>query len=309
MSVPSGHDMKQLLRDRQLVLMEAAINERLRRSADVKLHPELVNAALIYDPAGRAALARIYGEYMDIAAEAALPLLLCTPTWRANRIRVSDSDVSPAINVDAAGFMQDLRDSRGATRAAVKIGGLLACKNDCYRPDEGLSAAEAEQFHSWQIEQLARGGVDFLLAETLPNVQEALGIARAMQTSGLPYVISFVIGRDSRVLDGSELQASVELIDSATQRRPLGYMVNCAYPSFLCAGRQPAELFRRLIGYQANASSLDHCDLDGAADLAADGVSDWGDLMLELNRSCGVKILGGCCGTNAGHLRYLVENR
>jgi S-methylmethionine-dependent homocysteine/selenocysteine methylase len=301
--------MKRLLQDRPLVLMEAAINERLRRSACVQLHPNLVNAPLIYDPAGREALARIYGEYMDIAAAAELPLLLCTPTWRADRIRVSDSDVSPAINTDAAGFMQDLRDSHGATRANVRIGGLLACKNDCYRPSEGLSATEAEQFHGWQIEQLARGGVDFLLAETLPNVQEALGIARAMQASGLPYVISFVIGRDGRVLDGTGLPDAVDLIDAATETRPLGYMVNCAYPSFLSAAQQPATLYRRLIGYQANASSLDHCDLDGAADLAADSVSDWGDLMLELNRTYGVQILGGCCGTSGEHLRYLVDKR
>jgi S-methylmethionine-dependent homocysteine/selenocysteine methylase len=86
-------------------------------------------------------------------------------------------------------------------------------------------------------------------------------------------------------------------------------MVNCAYPSFLSAAQQPATLYQRLIGYQANASSLDHCDLDGAADLVADSISDWGDLMLELNRTYGVQILGGCCGTGGEHLRYLVDKR
>lgn len=301
--------MRQFIEDNPLVLMEAAINERLRRSSDVQLHPELVNAPLVYDPAGRDALTRIYGEYMDIAAAAGLPLLLCTPTWRANRSRVSDSTVSQAINADAAAFMKNLRDSRRATPATVRIGGLLACKNDCYRPDQGLSAVEAERFHRWQIEQLTRGGVDFLLAETLPNVQEALGMARAMETGELPYIISFVVGRNGLVLDGTALQAAVELIDSTTQRQPLGYMVNCAYPSFLRAARQPAKLFQRLIGYQANASSLDHCDLDCAPELAADSVSDWGDLMLELNKTYGVQVLGGCCGTSGEHLRYLVENR
>lgn len=301
--------MRQLLKDNRLILMEAAINERLRRSSDLRLHPDLVNAPLIYDPTGRDALTRIYAEYMAIAAAAELPLLLCTPTWRANRSRVAGSKVSQTINTDAAAFMKDLRDSRSASPANVRIGGLLACKNDCYRPDEGLSAAEAEKFHRWQIDQLAHGGVDFLLAETLPNVQEALGMARAMESGDLPYIISFVVDRNGLVLDGTDLQAAVKLIDSATQHRPLGYMVNCAYPSFLCAAGQPAELFQRLIGYQANASSLDHCDLDGAPDLAADSVSDWGNLMLELNKTYGVEILGGCCGTSGEHLRYLVENR
>ncbi len=82
-------------------------------------------------------------------------------------------------------------------------------------------------------------------------------------------------------------------------------MVNCAYPTFLCAAKQPAKLFNRLIGYQANASSLDHCDLDGTDQLKTENVSDWGEVMLELNRSYGVKILGGCCGTGVEHLRYI----
>ena len=98
----------------------------------------------------------------------------------------------------------------------------------------------------------------------------------------------------------------MDVIDSKTNHGPLGFMVNCAYPSFLCAARQPAALFNRLIGYQANASSLDHCDLDNRDQLEAENVSEWGDQMLELNRLYGMKILGGCCGTGSEHLQYIV---
>ena len=70
---------------------------------------------------------------------------------------------------------------------------------------------------------------------------------------------------------------------------------------------QPVALFDRLVGYQANASSLDHCDLDGAAELATDDVADWGVQMLDLNRRFGLRILGGCCGTGPEHLRYLAR--
>ncbi|MCP4628141.1 MAG: hypothetical protein GY850_32190, partial [bacterium] len=50
-----------------------------------------------------------------------------------------------------------------------------------YKPNEGLSVTESEKFHSWQIDELAQAGVDFLIAETLPSVEEAKGIARAME--------------------------------------------------------------------------------------------------------------------------------
>ena len=98
------------------------------------------------------------------------------------------------------------------------------------------------------------------------------------------------------------------VVDQASAGRPLGFMVNCAHPSFLCAGSQPPSLFDRLIGFQANASSLDHAELDGAAGLRADDLESWGEEMMGLSRRYGVKILGGCCGTGVEHLRYLAEH-
>jgi len=245
---------------------------------------------------------------MDIASEADIPFLICTPTWRANKARVSASGINPAINSDAVCFMQNLCENQSSP-AEIRIGGLIGCKNDCYKPDEALTAAESEHFHSWQINQLADAGVDFLIAQTLPSVEEARGIAKAMAATGLPYIISFVISRDGVVLDGTKLNKAVDSLDSITQRKALGYMVNCAYPEFLCAEKQPAKLFNRLIGYQANAYSLDHSELEGSGRLQAETVAQWGEAMLELHRSYGVNMLGGCCGTGAEHLRFIVGKR
>ncbi|MCP3866699.1 MAG: hypothetical protein GY703_01095 [Gammaproteobacteria bacterium] len=42
--------------------------------------------------------------------DAGLPVILTTPTWRANRQRVEASGTHSAINQDAVGFMTALRD-------------------------------------------------------------------------------------------------------------------------------------------------------------------------------------------------------
>jgi S-methylmethionine-dependent homocysteine/selenocysteine methylase len=107
-------------------------------------------------------------------------------------------------------------------------------------------------------------------------------------------------------LDGTSLWEAVTSIDEATSQKPLCYMVNCSYPTFLCAEQQPTNLFSRLIGYQANASSLNHCELEESTQLKTENVAEWGEEMLKLNRKYGMKILGGCCGTGVEHLRYLV---
>ncbi|MCK2149064.1 MULTISPECIES: homocysteine S-methyltransferase family protein [Marinobacter] len=299
--------MKELLKNHQLVLAEAAVVERLRRDEEVELDPELVHAPLINCDAGKKALRSIYREYLDIAEAHDRPILLCTPTWRANKERVLASVQHQNINAEAVKFLGRLVEDE-ARQVPVKIGGLIGCKNDCYLPEEALSLSEAKEFHEWQINQLASEGVDFLIAVTLPSVEEAAGIAVAMEATGLPYIISFVIGSDGKVLDGTEIQTAFEYVDTKTVNSPLGYFVNCSFPSFLKTESLSENAIDRLIGIQANASSLSHAELDGSEELKSESVSEWGSLMLQLSSSFGVKILGGCCGTDGRHLEYLTEN-
>jgi S-methylmethionine-dependent homocysteine/selenocysteine methylase len=301
--------MKKLLSKYPFILMEAAIVEQLRRSKQVRLHDKLVNAPLIYDPFGKLIMAKLYQDYMELALAHQLPILICTPTWRAGRDRVLESEVKQSINADAVTYLKDLRASQEDGTDKVKIGGMIGCKNDCYLPDEALSVSEAQMFHSWQVAQLAQAGVDFLISETLPNLQEALGIALAMAATEVPYIISFVISRNGHLLDGSSLHKAIELIDDQSKRTPLGYMINCAHPSFLDPEKLPQPTLDRLIGFQANASSLDHCDLEQADELKSDNLEEWGQLMLRLNQEYGLPILGGCCGTGIEHLRYLIKNK
>jgi S-methylmethionine-dependent homocysteine/selenocysteine methylase len=300
--------MKILLEKNNLILIEAAIVERLRRAGRVELHPGLAHATFIYDDRGKEELEKLYRGYISTALMAEVPILLITPTWRANYERVKYAEVNSNINSDAVHFMLGLRDGYGGDAPKIKIGGVIGCKNDCYIPEEGLSKSESKSFHSWQINHLAQAGVDFLMASTLPNVNEAIGIAKAMEKTGVPYILSFVIDRNGLVLDGTSLWDAISQIDSETNQQALCYMVNCSYPTFLRAEEQPKELFTRLLAFQANSSALSHAELEGSIQLQSEDVSEWAGEMLKLNREYGVKILGGCCGTDDTHLRSLIED-
>lgn len=304
----TGKTLHQILDENEFILTEAAIVERLRRSEGVRLDPLLVHAPLIYNQEGRTALSAIYNEYLAIAKDKDLPVLICTPTWRANRERVLKAGGDSRINQDSVTFLKDLITANGyGPDFEVKIGGTLGCMNDCYLPEEALSAESSEDFHAWQVNELADGGVDYLIAVTLPEIQEAIGLARAMAQSGLPYFVSFVVGKDGNVLDGTPLDQAIVLIDSILQRPPTGYFVNCSYPSYLDISGFPADCASRLVGFQANASSLPHSDLECASEVKAEPIVDWTASMKRLNSELGVKVLGGCCGTDARHLHSLVD--
>jgi homocysteine S-methyltransferase len=297
-----------VLKHERLILAEASIVESLRRSGRIKLHPKLVHSLLIYDEIGREELSNLYCACISIAVKARVPIIILTPTWRADKKKLSDAGIAKNLNRDSAEFMKKLRSSFRNWQGSIFIGGCIGPKNDCYNPVEALSLKEAYEFHSWQIERLAEAGLDFLIAETIPAVTEATGIAQAMSETELPFFISFVVNRRGRVRDGTRLEQAFGVIDSACKRPPTGYWINCSHPSFLCAGEQPATVLSRFYGIQANASSLDQTELEGAEALQVDAIPDWGRQMVELNTNYGVKILGGCCGTGPAHLQYIVDH-
>ncbi len=289
-------------------LTEGAIIEQLRRSGNVTIHPQLQHALLIYDESGKKELSRLFMNYISIAREAKIPIIICAPTWRANKERLENAFIKEDVNGDAVQFMKEIRDCFGKWSENILIGGLIGCQNDCYKPEESLSPEQGKAFHSFQINKLADAGVDFLLGATLPAVQEAIGIAGAMAETNIPYIISFVINRGGYILDGNKLDTAINKIDDSCKTPPAGYMINCSYPSFLKTKDLSKETLSRIIGFQANASSLDHSELDNSDTIKAEVIEDWGDLMIDLNKKSGLKILGGCCGTGKEHLQYIVDN-
>lgn len=301
--------LQDLVKNYPLILAECAVAERLRRRPRVELHPTLFNTPLIYGPDhARDEMTSIYREYLDVANKSELPILLTAPTWRLDAARIAEAGAPKTINSDAVQFLINLRGQLANHHSPVAIGALVGPQNDCYRPDLAPSADEAEKLHTPQIEELANTEADFLLAQTLPAVGEAYGIARAMAATGKPYIISFCTGTDGRVLDGTPLPEAVDKLDEKLPRAPVGYFVNCTHPRFLTEKYEVGEL-DRLIGIQANGSSCDVTSLDGSDSTQADPVYDWSKSMADLHYKHGVSILGGCCGTSTEHLKALSQIR
>ncbi|HMN24791.1 MAG TPA: homocysteine S-methyltransferase family protein, partial [Ignavibacteriaceae bacterium] len=64
---------------------------------------------------------------------------------------------------------------------------------------------------------------------------------------------------------------------------------------------------KRLLGIHSNASSKSPEELDTLAELDADSPADWARGMVDLNKKYNLKILGGCCGTDARFISSVVD--
>lgn len=295
------------------VLMEGAVVERVRRGAPSLLDPLLMNAPLIYSDAGRALLRRIWEDYIDIGRAHGLPMLLLAPTWRANPDRLAASAFAGRdLNGDAVRFLQEIRRGSGDEGGMVYIGGLIGCRGDAYKPQEALTREAARAFHAVQAGALAGAGADYLMASTMPEIHEALGMAEALASTGCPYLVSYIVRPSGHLLDGTPLDDAISCIDDHVVPRPVGYLVNCVHSSVLESALdapigQRALDSGRLLGLQANTSSKSPEELEGAEELVSEDPVAFASGMCGLRKRFGLHVLGGCCGTDGSHIAALAR--
>jgi S-methylmethionine-dependent homocysteine/selenocysteine methylase len=294
------------------ILTEGAVIERLNRDSSIELDPQILHAGLIYEDSGRMALEKIYRQYIDIGLKFNFPILLSAPTWRANpeRIAASRYQQHTTINADGVQFMQSIRDDYAEYASLIFIAGMMACRGDSYRPQEALSESDAGEFHKAQAAMLAASGVDLIMAATLPAVSEARGIATAIAPLKIPYVVSFVIRSDGALLDGTPLHSAIDQIDSLDQQKPIIYLVNCVHPSVFGQGlavevEASKSIRNRLFGLQANTSARSPEELDGLEQLDGAEPIGFAKELLALHYKFGIKVIGGCCGTDHRHIEEI----
>lgn len=295
------------------ILGEGAVIERLKRSGEFDLDPNIVNSAFIYDEKKRAAISKIYRQYLDVGCTYRLPLLLSTPTWRASRERIIAAGYEKKdVNGDNFRFLDAMRNSYGDYARKVVICGLLSCRGDAYNQEEALTAADARAFHTWQAAKLAQAGVDFLLAATLPALSEATGLASALAVTGKPYIISFIVRPEGTLLDGTPLKNAIAGIDANVDPRPLSYMINCSHASVFKTAlmddiNSSSFVRKRIAGLLANTAALKPEELNNSEELIEEDPETFGEMVADLHHELGMKILGGCCGTDDRHISDLAR--
>jgi homocysteine S-methyltransferase len=203
-------------------------------------------------------------------------------------------------------FLKDLMAA--SSLADTRVSGCLGPRGDGYRPDTTMPAHEARRQHAAQVEAFAGAGADVALAATLTHVGEAAGIALAASDAGLPVVLSFTVETDGRLPDGTPLGQAIQAVDDATDGYADRFMVNCAHPDHVYPGLDPGEPWVQRIGaLRGNASRMSHAELDEAEELDAGDPDDFAASHLRLRDALPqVEVLGGCCGTDARHIRSLV---
>lgn len=284
-------DLKKRLARGDTVLMDGAMgSEILNRGVSTDL-PLWSARALIEKPD---VVRGIHEDYIKAGAE-----IIITDTFSTtDRIlgRGGAEQSGRELTMLAARLARQARDNVKADHP-VYIAGSVAPLEDCYSPELTPPDSELEKEHRAMARDLADGGVDFILAETMITARETLAALRAAKASGLPVAVSFCCNERGELLGGEALS---EVIPQIEKFEPLFIGVNCVSADI--ATKTLRDL-RKLTGlplsvYAQGDGGPDDKEgwhlgkghkVQGYIQVAGEWLND------------GAQIIGGCCGTTPEH--------
>jgi homocysteine S-methyltransferase len=274
--------------------------------------PHFAAFVLLDNAEGREKLKQYYASYLAVARRHGTGFLLDSPTWRANPdwgLKLGyDAKALDDVNARSIAFLETLRTEWERPDAPCVISGAIGPRGDGYKAGN-MDAAEAEDYHRAQIAAFAEGGADMVTAYTLNSVNEAIGVARAAQSEGMPSAISFTVETNGRLVKGETLREAIEAVDRETGRAVEYFLINCAHPTHFEDALKAGEPWtERIHGLRANASTKSHAELDESETLDSGDPVDLGRRYVALRRAFPkMRILGGCCGTDHRHAAAICE--
>jgi S-methylmethionine-dependent homocysteine/selenocysteine methylase len=274
--------------------------------------PLFASFDLLRNEQGTTTLRAYYEQYVPIAREHGVGIVLDTPTWRANpdwgaRLGYSAEQLDDA-NRKAVELVAGIRDE-SAGDTTVLVSGCIGPRGDGYRADNLMAAEEAEAYHARQIGVFAETAADLVSALTMTYAQEAIGVARAARAAGMPVVVSFTVEKDGRLPSGQGLREAIEQVDRETDAAPAYFMINCAHPTHLVGVLEGSGAWlERIHGLRANASKKSHAELDEAEELdEGDPVELAADYLSLRPLLPNLTVVGGCCGTDHRHIEQICK--
>jgi 5-methyltetrahydrofolate--homocysteine methyltransferase len=239
-------------------------------------------------------------------AEAGCDILL-TNTFGANRHRLKLHKAEHRVrelNEAGARLARQVADASGRD---IVVAGSIGPTGELLMPLGALAFEDARACFAEQAAGLAAGGADVLWIETMSAANEVEAAAAGATAAGLPIVTTMTFDTNGRTMMGVTPGEAVRLFHDL-HPRPIAFGSNC--------GTGPAELVASILGLaRASVAGADVIVAKGNC-----GIPEYRDgrihfsgtpaLMAEyarLARDAGARIVGACCGSQAEHLKAIVD--
>jgi homocysteine S-methyltransferase len=243
----------------------------------------------------------VHEEYLQAGAE-----ILETNTFGANRIRLARHGLAGKVTeINAAGVRlarQAVANLKEKQDAEAWVAGSIGPLGVRLEPLGKTGLDEARAAFAEQMRILAEGGVDLLIVETMPALNEARVALEAAHSVAphLPVLVMVTVDDEGSCLDGSSPRQAAALL---TEWGASGVGVNCSTgPTTVLTAVEAMRPATALpLAAMPNAGmpravegrNIYLCSPEYMASFARKAIT------------AGVQIVGGCCGTTPNHIRAM----
>ncbi len=243
----------------------------------------------------------VHEEYLQAGAE-----ILETNTFGANRFRLSRHGLSAKVaEINSAGVKlakQAVAHLKEKQAGEAWVAGSVGPLGVRLEPLGKTGLEEARAAFAEQIRALADAGVDLLIIETMPALNEAQeALLAAKETApDLPVLVLVTVDDDSNCLDGSSPQHAAALL---TEWGAGAIGVNCSTgPTTVLTAIEAMRSATTLpLAAMPNAGmpravegrNIYLCSPEYMASFARKAIA------------AGAQVVGGCCGTTPNHIRAM----
>jgi homocysteine S-methyltransferase len=198
----------------------------------------------------------------------------------------------------------DTGPSRPWVAASLGPYGALLADGSEFRGGYGLTVRALRDFHRPRVELLGQSAAELLAFETVPCVEEAEAIARALEgTEGPGAWVSFAARDGAHSAQGEPIERAVAA--AAASARVLALGINCTHPAHLeeLLHRARGVTSKPLLAYPNRGGVWDTTTRRWGEDAAPRSLS-W--YAARYTRA-GAGAVGGCCRTTPADIRALRE--
>lgn len=221
-----------------------------------------------------------------------------TNTFGANRIKLQHYGLSNKV---AELNKCAVNAARLACGPQTKIAGSVGPTGRFITPIGNLGFDEAYDVFYEQICALSEAGVDYILIETVIDIQEmraALLAAKAATTK--PVICQLSYGADGRTVTGTDPQTAAIILE-AMGASVIGANCSLGPAQLLPIAESIAKATSLPISIQANAGMPELINGQTVFPMSASQMAEWIPRLL----SAGVSYIGGCCGTTPDHIKSI----
>lgn len=238
-------------------------------------------------------------QKLQKAYVAAGSMVVYAPTFLANRISLKGAGLEDEVRLLN---IENVKISKEAVGDRALVAGDLSTTSQPLEPIGTMTYEMLLENYKEQIRYLAEAGVDYLAAETLLSLEEAMVICdAAAEVCDLPLTLSFTCEGDGRMYFGGNI------VDAAVTLEAMGadaVGVNCSVgPNQLLAiVKNLKENISIPVLVKPNAG-IPQIDEQGQAHYNM-GEEEFALCMKEL-KDAGASVLGGCCGTTPQYIEKM----